>query len=305
MKVNKHFISQIIKQEIKSFLYEEEDIEKRFNALKRIKQMRDVVAHDPVDHLILQLNNLFIKYRDELMNNPTKNKKLVVDIHNILKNIAPNLQGSEILKLLDGKIDRQLLSFVSDLLKRDPNTPQGGYSLPDYEMPLELGREQGVMPYNRGQIDAFMRAPQHKGPYDNEQQIDFRSKQKNLTMEKNMKVTKDYLKQVIKEEMQKVINENRYSQKIKDVLNKQNISADDRQTYENALLFATEEHMKGGTPNVARIAKQAEQQGFNLNPELLKKLFLSVVSSGGKAITQPNIQKRQLAPAPAPLPPPK
>ena len=181
MKINKNFLSRIIKEEIKNVLYDD-DFLKRLNADERTAQMRDVAKTEPLDELARLLDNLFIKYRDQLMNDPTSNSELVLDFQKILKGIAPNIKPTEILSFLDGKIDRQLLSFVSDLMKHDPDMPHGGYSLPSYEMPLELGREQGVMPYNRGQTDAFMRAPQHNGPYD-EQQIDDRDDKKNLVHE--------------------------------------------------------------------------------------------------------------------------
>lgn len=183
MKVNNSFLSKIIKQEIKNVLYEEMDVEKRLNAANRIAQMRNAAQQDASTPVIRKLTKLFIDYRNQLMNDPTRNSELVVHFHKILKSIAPDLKPNELINYLDGKIDRQLLSFVSDLMKHDPNMPHGGYSLPSYEMPLELGREQGVMPYNRGQVDAFMRAPQHNGPYEDEEQIDDRHKKKNLVHE--------------------------------------------------------------------------------------------------------------------------
>jgi hypothetical protein len=205
MKVYKSFLSKIIKEEIKRVLYEEEGLEKEINAQKRIHQMRLAAKDNPIDEIVRQLDNLFVQYRDELSNDPTKNQELVVNLQKILNKISPDLHGPEILQVLDGKIDRQLLSFISDLLKHDPRMQHGGYSLPDYEMPLELGREQGIMPYNKGQTDAFIRAPQHNGPYEDEEQIDDRKNQKNLVKENNkMKITKEYLKKLILEELNTV-----------------------------------------------------------------------------------------------------
>ena len=58
MKVNKFFLSQIIKEEIKRVLYEEEGIEGHMNALKRIRQMKDVAFGDSNDAVISNLTDL-------------------------------------------------------------------------------------------------------------------------------------------------------------------------------------------------------------------------------------------------------
>ena len=95
MKINKYFLSKIIKEEIKKVLYEE-DVER-------------------------QLISLFVKYRNYLTKNPTHNRAVKSVLDKKIKSLAPNFSFSDIHRMLDGKIDRQLMSFISNALKRDPH----------------------------------------------------------------------------------------------------------------------------------------------------------------------------------------
>jgi len=95
MKINKLFLSKIIKEEIKNILYE--------------------------DNIEQELISAFIQYRNWIVKNPTKSKDTLPDLEKKLKNIAPSLSNTEILNMLEGKIDRQLFSFVKNILTRDQN----------------------------------------------------------------------------------------------------------------------------------------------------------------------------------------
>lgn len=181
MKVSKHFLSKIIKEEIKNALYDEQSPEqKRANANKRINQMRSAAMPDPDDKIVRAMTDLFIKYRNYLTKNPTKNKEVYTNLENELKAIAPNLSGGEMLQMLDGKIDRQLLTFASNLLKRDKRMAAFSDKLDNYEMSISPEEEQSVYQvYNKQDPDpGFMRVPKDDEAYDQE---DVRKDRKTLT----------------------------------------------------------------------------------------------------------------------------
>ena len=57
---------------MKRVLYEEEGIEGHMNALKRIRQMKDVAFGDSNDAVISNLTDLFVKYRNYLDRKSTR-----------------------------------------------------------------------------------------------------------------------------------------------------------------------------------------------------------------------------------------
>ena len=180
MKVNKSFLSQIIKEEIKHVLYEEEGIKGHMNALKRISQMKDVAFGEDNDAVVRGLIPIFVKYRNYLTKNPTKNKEVYTNLEKEIKTFAPDLSGPQILTMLDGKIDRQLLTFVANLLKRDKRMAAFSDKLDNYEMSISPEEEQNVYQvYNKQDPDpGFMRVPKDDEAYDQE---DVRKDRKTLT----------------------------------------------------------------------------------------------------------------------------
>ena len=206
MKVNNIFLSKIIQEEIKKILYKEESEDVKFSdpeeAASRIQQISPDPEKEQEESLAIELIHLINDFYEASLNNPGPQSDLEKEFFKSLKSISPDLQGEELILFLQDRMDRQKLSFMADLLKRDPSkVNNGGYTIPPYEIPPSYGKEQAMAPYNKGQTDAFMRAPEHKGPYDSEQQIDFRRKEKNLTKEYKMKVTKELLKKLIVEQI--------------------------------------------------------------------------------------------------------
>lgn len=125
-----------------------------------------------------------------------------------------------------------------------------------------------------------------------------------------MKITKEYLKQVIKEEIQKVIEEDvtissHYDEKIESILAPMKIPEQDKQNLREALYVLISAHEKGVTADIAGVVRQAEKEGMLISPEVLRRVFNNVVSAGSAPITRPNINRQKLAPAPAPAAPPK
>ena len=143
MKINKYFLSKIIKEEIKKILYEE-DIER-------------------------ELISLFVKYRNHLTKNPTHNRAVKSVLDKKIKLLAPNLSFSDIHKMLDGKIDRQLMSFISNALKRDPHMTGLSDKLDSYEMSISPEEQNVYQVYNKQDPDpGFMRVPKDDAAYDQE-----------------------------------------------------------------------------------------------------------------------------------------
>lgn len=143
MKVNNIFLTQIIQEEIKNVLYE--------------------------DHIERNLVHLFVKYRNYLTKNPTDNKQVILNLQKDIKRIAPNKSGAEILASLEGKIDRQLFSFISNLLKRDKRMTAFSDKLDNYEMSISPDEQSVYKVYNKQDPDpGFMRVPKDDEAYDQE-----------------------------------------------------------------------------------------------------------------------------------------
>lgn len=156
MKVNNIFLKQIIQEEIKNVLYE--------------------------DHIDRNLVHLFVKYRNYLTKNPTDNKQVITNLEKDIKRIAPNKSGAEILASLEGKIDRQLFSFISNLLKRDKRMAAFSDKLDNYEMSISPDEQSVYKVYNKQDPDpGFMRVPKDDEAYDQE---DVRKNIKTLVKEK-------------------------------------------------------------------------------------------------------------------------
>ncbi len=143
MKINKYFLSRIIKEEIKNILYEE-DIE------------RDLI-------------NIFIAYRNWISKNPTKKSNIIPNIEKKLKRIAPSMSNQDILDALEGKIDRQLFSFAKNILLRDKNVNFATDKLDSYEMSIAPDEQNIYQVYNKQDPDpGFMRVPKDDEAYDQE-----------------------------------------------------------------------------------------------------------------------------------------
>lgn len=155
MKINKYFLSKIIKEEIKKILYEE-DLER-------------------------ELISLFVKYRNYLTKNPTYNKSVLNVLNKKIKLLAPNLSFDDIYKMLNGKIDRQLMSFISNALKRDARMVGFSDKLDSYEMSISPEEQNVYQVYNKQDPDpGFMRVPKNDAAYDQE---DVRKNRKTLIHE--------------------------------------------------------------------------------------------------------------------------
>ena len=143
MNINKFFLSKIIKEEIKKVLYEEE--------LER------------------ELISLFVRYRNYLTKNPTHNKAIKNVLEKKLKQIAPKMSFDEIYNMLRGKIDRQLMSFISNVLKRDQKITGFSDKLDSYEMSISPEEQNVYQVYNKQDPDpGFMRVPKDDVAYDQE-----------------------------------------------------------------------------------------------------------------------------------------
>ena len=156
MKINKHFLSRIIKEEIKKAVYEEE------NGLER------------------KIINLFVQYRNYFSKNPTQNKSSLPKFELILKKIAPDIAPEEIVQMLQGKVDRQLFSFIKDILLRDKNMKTQSDKLDNYEMSISPDEQNVYQVYNKQDPDpGFMKVPKDDKAYDQE---DVRKNRKTLTL---------------------------------------------------------------------------------------------------------------------------
>lgn len=143
MIINKNFLSKIIKEEIKKVLYEEE--------LER------------------EIISLFVKYRNYLTKNPTHNKAVKNVLDKKLKILAPNLSFQQIYNMLNGKIDRQLMTFISNALKRDKTITGFSDKLDNYEMSISPEEQNVYQVYNKQDPDpGFMRVPKDDAAYDQE-----------------------------------------------------------------------------------------------------------------------------------------
>lgn len=143
MKINKHFLSKIIKEEIKKTLYEDD-------------KERELIS-------------LFVKYRNYLTKNPTHNKAVKNVLDKKLKQLVPKLSYEEIYDMLNGKIDRQLMTFISNALKRDKSMPGFSDKLDNYEMSISPEEQNIYQVYNKQDPDpGFMRVPKDDAAYDQE-----------------------------------------------------------------------------------------------------------------------------------------
>ena len=143
MKISKHLLSQIIKEEIKLVLYDED-------AVKEIIQ-------------------IFISYRNWISKNPTKKNNIIPNIEKKLKRIAPHMSSKDILDSLEGKIDRQLFSFAKNVLMRDKNISTQSDKLDNYEMSITPDEQNVYQVYNKQDPDpGFMRVPKDDEAYDQE-----------------------------------------------------------------------------------------------------------------------------------------
>ena len=143
MKINKLFLSKIIKEEIKLVLYDE-----------------DVVK---------EIIQIFISYRNWISKNPTKKNNIIPNIEKKLKRIAPHMSSKDILDSLEGKIDRQLFSFAKNVLMRDKNISTQSDKLDNYEMSITPDEQNVYQVYNKQDPDpGFMRVPKDDEAYDQE-----------------------------------------------------------------------------------------------------------------------------------------
>ena len=143
MKISKHLLSQIIKEEIKLVLYDE-----------------DVVK---------EIIQIFISYRNWISKNPTKKNNIIPNIEKKLKRIAPHMSSKDILDSLEGKIDRQLFSFAKNVLMRDKNISTQSDKLDNYEMSITPDEQNVYQVYNKQDPDpGFMRVPKDDEAYDQE-----------------------------------------------------------------------------------------------------------------------------------------
>jgi len=143
MKINKNFLLKIIKEEIKSVLYE--------------------------DNIEQDIISIFVQYRNWITKNPTKAKNTIPDFESKLKKIAPSMSDQDILDLLDGKIDRQLFTFAKNILTRDKNITNFSDKLDNYEMSISPDEETSHQVYQKKDPDpGFMRVPKDDAAYDQE-----------------------------------------------------------------------------------------------------------------------------------------
>lgn len=155
MKIKKTFLFKIIKEEMKKMLYEEEDTERK-------------------------IIDLFIQYRNYITKNPTKNKSELPDLEKKIKLIAPRYNSKQILNNLEGKIDRQLFSFMKNILLRDKNYKSQSDKLDNYEMSISPEEQNVYKVYNKQDPDpGFMKVPKDDVAYDQE---DVRKDRKTLTI---------------------------------------------------------------------------------------------------------------------------
>jgi hypothetical protein len=179
MKVRKSFLSRIIKEEIKKALYENEDEAKKHNALKRIDQMKSASRGDTLNGVERKLTHLFIQYRNYITKNPTDNKDDLPNFEKSIRQVAPGLKPEDIVDMLEGKIDRQLFSFIKTVLLRDRNMKTQSDKLDNYEMSISPDEQNVYKVYNKQDSDpGFMRVPKDDEAYDQE---DVRKDRKTLT----------------------------------------------------------------------------------------------------------------------------
>lgn len=179
MKINSHFLSRIIKEEIKKAIYEEDDEAEKLAALNRLKQMQDVSKSDSVEQVERRLTDLFTKYRNYIAKNPTHNKQDLPKFEKEIRQITSGMKPEDIVQLLQGKIDRQLYSFIKDILLRDRNMKTQSDKLDNYEMSITPDEQNVYQVYNKQDPDpGFMRVPKDDEAYDQE---DVRKDRKTLT----------------------------------------------------------------------------------------------------------------------------
>jgi hypothetical protein len=155
MKINRDFLSQIIKEEIKKVLYEDHSDSER------------------------DLINLFVQYRNYIAKNPTKSKNELPAFEARIKQILSGRKPEEIVQMLQGKIDRQLFSFIKDILLRDKNMKTQSDKLDNYEMSITPDEQNVYQVYNKQDPDpGFMRVPKDDKAYDQE---DVRKDRKTLS----------------------------------------------------------------------------------------------------------------------------
>ena len=156
MKINKNFLSRIIKEEIKKVIYEDNS------------------------SLQQDLIKLFVQYRNYIAKNPTKNKNELPKFELKIKQILSGHRPEEIVQMLQGKIDRQLFSFIKDILLRDKNMKTQSDKLDNYEMSITPDEQNVYQVYNKQDPDpGFMRVPKDDEAYDQE---DVRKDRKTLSL---------------------------------------------------------------------------------------------------------------------------
>lgn len=163
MKINKYFLSKIIKEEIKSVLYEE--------------------------NLERELIHLFTKYFYYSTNNPTKDKAVTTVLKNKIKTIAPHLTLKDIHEMLDGKVNRELMTFISNLVKKDANIIGHSSNLSYFEKSAAPDEEKDYRIYNQQNPNrSFMIKPKADFAYDQE---DVRKDRKTLIHEEEQVDTRE------------------------------------------------------------------------------------------------------------------
>jgi hypothetical protein len=156
MKISKSLLSKIIKEEIKKVIYEDHN-----------NSERDLI-------------NLFVQYRNYISKNPTKDKNELPAFEAIIKQMLSGQEPEEIVQMLQGKIDRQLFSFIKDILLRDKNMKTQSDKLDNYEMSITPDEQNVYQVYNKQDPDSgFMRVPKNDEAYDQE---DVRKNRKTLSL---------------------------------------------------------------------------------------------------------------------------
>jgi hypothetical protein len=179
MRVSKLFLSKIIKEEIKRILYEEAEEADELNATKRLAQIKSYNSTDSDSGIERRLINLFVKYRNIISKNPTHNKLNLSHFENQIKDTAPDMSPEDIVDLLQGKVDRQMFSFIKNILLRDRNMKTQSDKLDNYEMSITPDEQSVYQVYNKQDPDSgFMRVPKDDEAYDQE---DVRKDRKTLT----------------------------------------------------------------------------------------------------------------------------
>jgi len=179
MKISNNFLQRIIKEELKKALYEEDNEADKLAALKRLKQMKDASKEEPMEDLERRLTDLFTKYRNYIAKNPTHNKHDLPKFEKEIRQITSGMQPEKIVQLLQGKIDRQLYSFIKDIFLRDRNMKTQSDKLDNYEMSITPDEQNVYQVYNKQDPDpGFMRVPKDDEAYDQE---DVRKDRKTLT----------------------------------------------------------------------------------------------------------------------------